>query len=67
MPKNLEKRPCPYCRKPALWNKNPWRPFCSERCKMTDLGLWAGGDYRIAGEKIAPDAIVPEGENIPPK
>jgi endogenous inhibitor of DNA gyrase (YacG/DUF329 family) len=25
-------------------------PFCSERCKLTDLGRWAAGDYRIAGE-----------------
>jgi len=25
-------------------------PFCSDRCRITDLGHWAGGDYRIAGE-----------------
>ena len=24
-----------------------WRPFCSERCKMADLGRWLSGDYRV--------------------
>jgi hypothetical protein len=24
-----------------------WRPFCSERCKLADLGRWLGGGYRI--------------------
>jgi endogenous inhibitor of DNA gyrase (YacG/DUF329 family) len=27
-----------------------WRPFCSERCKLVDLGRWLSGDYRVAGE-----------------
>ncbi|RZO85093.1 MAG: DNA gyrase inhibitor YacG [Oceanococcus sp.] len=32
---------CPQCGEPAsLTNDNPWRPFCSERCKMIDLGEW---------------------------
>jgi len=26
---------------------NPYRPFCSERCKLIDLGQWATGAYRI--------------------
>lgn len=26
---------------------NPWRPFCSERCKMIDLGRWANEEYRV--------------------
>jgi len=42
---------CPICKKEALWDDNPFRPFCSERCKLTDLGKWASEDYRIAGEK----------------
>ena len=47
--KNLK---CPSCRKPAQWEGNPFRPFCSERCKMIDLGAWADGEYRIpAGKK----------------
>jgi uncharacterized protein len=42
---------CPICKKitdnsPA----NRYRPFCSERCQMVDLGLWAGGEYRVEGK-----------------
>jgi endogenous inhibitor of DNA gyrase (YacG/DUF329 family) len=39
---------CPRCGKPALFNsQNPFRPFCSERCKMIDLGQWAEGKYAL--------------------
>ena len=39
---------CPVCGKPSLFApSNPWRPFCSERCKTTDLGAWAAEQYRI--------------------
>jgi len=31
---------------------NRFRPFCSERCQMLDLGKWAGEDYRVAGNKV---------------
>ncbi len=27
-----------------------WRPFCSERCRLLDLGNWVAGRYRVAGE-----------------
>jgi len=26
---------------------NQWRPFCSERCRMIDLGEWASESYRV--------------------
>ncbi|MGH7865152.1 MAG: DNA gyrase inhibitor YacG [Candidatus Binataceae bacterium] len=43
---------CPNCRKPTDTTRaNPYRPFCSERCQVTDLGTWAGEGYRIAGGK----------------
>ncbi len=42
---------CPICKKEARWDNNPFRPFCSERCRLIDLGKWASEDYRIAGEK----------------
>lgn len=42
---------CPICKKKTTWEENPWRPFCSERCKLIDLGKWASGDYKIPGEK----------------
>jgi uncharacterized protein len=42
---------CPICKKKTTWEENPWRPFCSERCKLTDLGKWVFGDYKIEGEQ----------------
>jgi uncharacterized protein len=52
---------CPVCKKRTVWEENPWRPFCSERCKMTDLGAWASGNYRIAGDKLEkPEGDEPE-------
>jgi len=41
---------CPTCRQPVRWEGNVYRPFCSERCKVRDLGNWAAERYRIAGE-----------------
>jgi uncharacterized protein len=46
---------CPVCRKEKAWKDNPFRPFCSERCRLTDLGKWASEEYRIAGEKKIPE------------
>jgi endogenous inhibitor of DNA gyrase (YacG/DUF329 family) len=44
----LRKVSCPHCGKPALWDPaNRYRPFCSERCKLIDLGAWASESYRI--------------------
>ena len=44
---------CPICKKDTAWKDNPFRPFCSERCRMIDLGKWASEEYGIAGEKGA--------------
>lgn len=42
---------CPVCRKPAAARAvNPSFPFCSERCKLVDLGKWLGEEYRIPGQ-----------------
>lgn len=46
---------CPHCRKEAVLAGNPFRPFCSERCKMIDLGTWASEGYRVPGEKAPQD------------
>ncbi|HLH30050.1 MAG TPA: DNA gyrase inhibitor YacG, partial [Terriglobia bacterium] len=32
---------CPTCKKETEYSGNPSRPFCSERCKLIDLGKWA--------------------------
>ncbi|MBV27019.1 MAG: DNA gyrase inhibitor YacG [Gammaproteobacteria bacterium] len=40
---------CPSCNKAVKWTaKNASRPFCSERCKLIDLGSWAAEEHRIA-------------------
>jgi endogenous inhibitor of DNA gyrase (YacG/DUF329 family) len=41
---------CPVCKNITTWQENPFRPFCSERCKLIDLGAWASGEYRIPGK-----------------
>lgn len=60
-----KKRPvvkCPTCEKMIEWSEeNRFRPFCSERCKLIDLGQWATEAYKIptaegeAGQEIPPD------------
>lgn len=39
--------PCPRCQQPSQWQDNPARPFCSERCKLIDLGAWASEEYKV--------------------
>ena len=52
---------CPQCGSLIPWNAaNAYRPFCSERCKMVDLGQWATEAYRIAATET--DSDQPEGK-----
>jgi endogenous inhibitor of DNA gyrase (YacG/DUF329 family) len=44
---------CVYCRQEPVTPE--WRPFCSERCKMADLGRWLRGDYRAPGPPVVHD------------
>jgi uncharacterized protein len=46
---------CPLCRQPSAWEDNRWRPFCSERCQVADLGAWATERYRIPGSTLTMD------------
>lgn len=42
---------CPQCGKPSEYSPaNRWRPFCSERCKLIDMGAWASESYRVTGQ-----------------
>lgn len=44
---------CPTCKKTVLWNNQfPHRPFCSDRCRLIDLGEWASENHRIAGDNL---------------
>lgn len=48
---------CPTCQKKGTWTTdNPYKPFCSERCKLIDLGEWASEKYQVPGEQIDPYA-----------
>ena len=51
MPKEVS---CPNCKKNSPYEGNPHRPFCSERCKIMDLGAWASEDYRVESKEEAP-------------
>lgn len=47
--KQAQTIPCPHCAGPALINAdNAYRPFCSRRCKLIDLGDWLDESNRIA-------------------
>ena len=48
--------PCPTCQRPAVYGeRNRWRPFCSERCRLLDLAAWVDGTYRVAGAPVPPE------------
>ena len=45
---------CPTCGAPVEWNASSiFRPFCSDRCKLIDLGAWASEEHKIP---VSPDA-----------
>ncbi len=53
--------PCPRCGTRHAWDGNPWRPFCSERCKLIDLGGWFAESNAIPGEPaVIPDEETPK-------
>ena len=44
---------CPTCEAPVEWGpQSPSRPFCSERCKLIDLGDWAAEEHSIPGDPL---------------
>lgn len=47
MSDTIKTYPCPHCRKATLWQDNPFKPFCSERCKLIDFGAWANEAYKL--------------------
>ncbi|MET0068336.1 MAG: DNA gyrase inhibitor YacG [Candidatus Thiodiazotropha sp.] len=51
--------PCPTCGKPVPWTpQSTWRPFCSERCRLIDLGDWLDENHRIS-EPLLDDEFEP--------
>lgn len=56
---------CPACGGPSEYSSaNPWRPFCSERCKNHDFGAWASERYRVS-EAAQPADDEPGAEPAP--
>jgi len=52
--KSQRKVKCPQCGRLAFYSpENKFRPFCSERCRMIDLGQWADEAYRVPVEQSA--------------
>jgi endogenous inhibitor of DNA gyrase (YacG/DUF329 family) len=43
---------CPTCRRELDWNSAPFRPFCSERCRLIDLGAWLTEQRAIPGDSV---------------
>jgi len=58
---------CPNCRRELEWDTtNRWRPFCSERCKLIDLGAWFKEQHAIPGEP-AVEPVIDETNGEPPR
>jgi endogenous inhibitor of DNA gyrase (YacG/DUF329 family) len=56
-------RRCPHCRKPLPLDPGPYRPFCSWRCKLLDLGAWLDGRYRLPSSEGPSEGEEPPGED----
>jgi uncharacterized protein len=44
---------CPTCARELEWERAPFRPFCSERCRLVDLGAWLTEQRAIPGDSAA--------------
>ncbi|MGB2331933.1 MAG: DNA gyrase inhibitor YacG [Litorivicinaceae bacterium] len=52
---------CPTCKKETRYHaNNTSRPFCSERCRLIDLGEWADEGHRIPGKPVPTEFDDPE-------
>lgn len=52
---------CPTCNRQVEWENNPFRPFCSERCKLVDFDKWVSEEYRVAGKPATSEQETDEG------
>jgi endogenous inhibitor of DNA gyrase (YacG/DUF329 family) len=50
---------CPTCKRPVPWSADSvYRPFCSDRCRLIDLGAWLTEQHKI------PDQAAAEGDDL---
>lgn len=54
--KNVKALLCPICRNVVLVENENF-PFCSDRCRVIDLGKWASGDYKVSSPIQDPDLL----------
>jgi endogenous inhibitor of DNA gyrase (YacG/DUF329 family) len=62
--------PCPTCQRPVEWTEAAkWRPFCSERCRLIDLGAWMIEKHAIPGEEASLEGAQPSNDepDAPPR
>ena len=57
---------CPTCRKVVLATSEDF-PFCSDRCRILDLGKWASGDYRISSPILDPEVLEGLDQSMSPR
>ena len=56
---------CPTCNKTVSWNKDShWKPFCSERCKLIDLGEWFEETNRISDKQESAQEFLPPEDSL---
>lgn len=55
---------CPVCRKETSFEGNPYRPFCSERCKWLDLDNWLSERYQISSPVESRDKVNAQTETV---
>lgn len=57
-PAHAKRVSCPTCGGDSVYaSSNPYRPFCSERCKNIDLGAWASENFRLPISSLPEDQI----------
>jgi endogenous inhibitor of DNA gyrase (YacG/DUF329 family) len=61
----MTKMNCPTCQKEIEYSTdNPYRPFCSKRCQLIDLGDWASEGHKIKGKSATEEIFSEELEQI---
>lgn len=48
---------CPTCKKKFNYYASEFRPFCSERCRLIDLGQWLNESYSVPVEKLSDEEV----------
>ncbi len=49
---------CPHCKEEFSYYTSKFRPFCSERCRMVDLGHWLDGSYAVPAKEVTEEEMI---------